>query len=522
MIRKDAIPTSSWFHRPAVFGLEAEIVVLEQKQDKYGKFHLFQVRNHPNEKLTPVFHAYMEKIIEKDFSEYLIRSGNFFHRLGMSYIDGAQIELTTPESSCPFETAENIDLQKSLLGEVLKTFNYHAYCANSSRSKTVGFHENYQSTFSSSALDMQRQCDLIPHLISRIGLVGSGGISRNGAFTLSPRLSHIDAMKSDESTLRRGIILVRSTNPCTDIGSRLQLISADHPIDIETTALLLGTTALASRLNELGLLPKTKIDWFKESTKFDYMLRGFNPDFFMQIVDYQRELLQSAKHYIAWLEENSMPDFFASKVSALALFEIWETRLNDLERFAKTRDLGPLLDWSEWANKQYTIEWMRRQNKQVRPNGISANFLSDLEIKKLLELTEINPGNLGVSRFQSLLNASPLSGTATLSCPRANLRERILKELDNHPAVIRHDLKVDASWQHIYVMDPNCRHLLKIIMESPYGGTEDDFKEICVAIDRLDRTILPEPVKICTSNVFKDFEFKAHSEAGDTSNAIAV
>ena len=156
---------------------------------------------------------------------------------------------------------------------------------------------------------------------------------------------------------------------------------------------------------------------------------------------------------------------------------------------------------------------MREQSETTPANGKSQNILTALEIKKCLELTEINPSDPRVAKFQARLQASPLAPADWLTGPRAQLREKVLKELNNHPAFTRHDLKIVATWTELIVCDMLNRRYMDIQMPSPFHGTELDFELIKKHIARLSRSTLPENFRLLASDAFPDFDILAKNSA---------
>ena len=94
---------------------------------------------------------------------------------------------------------------------------------------------------------------LIPHLVSRIIYTGCGGLDPTSPgihFSLSPRVSFIDKIRSEGSTSNRGIFHTRDESLSTTGCNRLHILVGDNACSQLSQLLRIGSTALVIALAE--------------------------------------------------------------------------------------------------------------------------------------------------------------------------------------------------------------------------------------------------------------------------------
>ena len=196
------------------------------------------------------------RLIERAFATlaYLADgAGRLFLANGsLLYLDcGSHPEVATPECTTPWEAvaylrASERTLQELAsdvcradgLGEVRLARCNVDYLSNAS----WGCHESYLCR--RPVADYVAQ--LVPHLVSRIIYTGSGGLdprSAGAAFSLSPRLAHLQKVISHSSTGTRGIFHTKDES-LSGRYHRLHVLAGDSACSDLATWLKVATTAL--------------------------------------------------------------------------------------------------------------------------------------------------------------------------------------------------------------------------------------------------------------------------------------
>lgn len=173
-------------------------------------------------------------------------------------------EFTTPECPNPWDAVRYIhageriladlaaDVRGPRIGEVVILRSNVDYSGTGS---TWGTHESFQHRSPPSPLPPQ----IIPHLVSRIIYTGAGGFNsrfvRGIEYTLSPRVPHLEAEVSDQSTHSRGIFHTKDETLSGDGYHRLHILCGESVCSEIGAWLKIGTTALVVALIEAGLRP---------------------------------------------------------------------------------------------------------------------------------------------------------------------------------------------------------------------------------------------------------------------------
>ena len=187
------------------------------------------------------------------------------------YIDcGAHPELATPECANPWDICRYIQAGEQMLlvlaGQLparvpgveraVLLRNNTDYATKA----TWGCHESYLHA------DMDRDAlsrQLIPFLVSRQIFSGSGGFDCHSPginFLVSPRVAHLRAAVSGDSTRSRGIFHTRDEPLCGNGYQRLHILCGESLCGETGTWLKIGTTALIVALIEAGKRPGNEID----------------------------------------------------------------------------------------------------------------------------------------------------------------------------------------------------------------------------------------------------------------------
>jgi len=200
-------------------------------------------------------------------------SGIFLPNGSRFYVDCGHPELCTPECSNPWDACRYIrageQLLLSLAGQLThrergieRTLILRNNVDYVSRS-TWGCHESYLHT----AMDRGALSrEIIPHLVSRLIFCGAGGFdcySPGVAFRISPRVSHLQAAISGDSTGGGGgrpIFHTRDEPLCSRGYQRMHILCGESLCGETGTWLKIGTTALVLALIEAGKRPGAGVD----------------------------------------------------------------------------------------------------------------------------------------------------------------------------------------------------------------------------------------------------------------------
>src|SRR6185436_14148466 len=119
-------------------------------------------------------------------------------------------------------------------------------------------HESYSHAAQPGALSDE----IVPHLVTRIIYTGAGGFnstSRGLEFTLSPRVSHLANVVSNNSTSDRGIFHTKDESLSKPGFYRLHIICGESLCSETAMWLKVGTTALVVAMAEAGLRPAASV-----------------------------------------------------------------------------------------------------------------------------------------------------------------------------------------------------------------------------------------------------------------------
>jgi len=195
-------------------------------------------------------------------------AGLFVGNGGRLYVDaGHHLEFSTPECARPEDVvrfvragdrivgdlAQAVASQRSDLEDVVVLRTNVDYTPH--ESTTWGSHESFMHRVEPARLPRQ----LIPHLVSRIVYTGAGGFVSSRpdeiAFTLSPRVWHLESEISAASTTARGIFHTKDETLAEGGYHRLHLICGESVCSDTALWLRIATTALIVALIDAGLEP---------------------------------------------------------------------------------------------------------------------------------------------------------------------------------------------------------------------------------------------------------------------------
>jgi hypothetical protein len=284
----------------------------------------------------------------RDFGE-----GMFLENGSRLYIDsGYHPELSTPECADPWDVVRYILAGERILldlagklearepGASLQFFKCNV--DYSGEGTTWGCHESYMHRMSPEMLS----AEIIPHLVSRVIYTGAGGfdsLAAGLAFTLSPRVPHLERVVSESSTSARGIFHTKDESLSGGGYHRLHLICGESLCSQTAMWLKVATTALVVAMAEAGLTlsetvrlaaPLTALKGFASdpSCKARAIVAGRR---WMTAIEIQRFYLESAE---ANLRAPFMP-FWAEEACRQ-----WRAILDRLEKGPEA--VSTTLDWA--------------------------------------------------------------------------------------------------------------------------------------------------------------------------------
>lgn len=200
---------------------------------------------------------------------------------------------------------------------------------------------------------------LIPFLITRQLLDGSGTWDRDGNFLLSQRATQIELVTSGIATQNRPIIKNRSSG---DTGNRLQIVLGDSNMLEPALFLKVGTTMLVLALCEIGrmrqmscLEPVKALHDIALSNDPHERLIMFNNRDQLSALEVQYLYLNDAKKYLP----DACYESEATRQEFMEVLDLWERTLEAIGNHDVTWMLGRL----DHATKYYLFEQALRAKK---------------------------------------------------------------------------------------------------------------------------------------------------------------
>ncbi len=170
---------------------------------------------------------------------------------GEIYEDRGHVEYASPETSNPVSAVAYYEAGKVVAWR--NRYSPKLYCNNTDwYGNAFGAHESYFTD--APRAEWPR---LIPFLIARTVLCGSGWFNHLGCFEISQRAHSIFFAQGSETTGNRPVLNLRQ-EPLAEVKGfdRLHLICADGNMSEVSTFLRLGTMSLVLKMLEIGALPE--------------------------------------------------------------------------------------------------------------------------------------------------------------------------------------------------------------------------------------------------------------------------
>ncbi len=311
---------------------------------------------------------------------------------------------------------------------------------------------------------------LLPHLVSRIVLTGTGGVDQFGRLCISPRLSWIEKTVSDSSTNNRGFAEIKSDTH-SSFGTRIQIISSDQIFSAQGIFLQTGITALALRLAEIRCLPETDICWFEIKRQLNEMNLDAYDDVFAKAVEYQQNLLERSQEYVTQCSQQEFFSIFSSDEEVTMLFDLWQRKLDLLRQFIESQNFDLIAGEFEWAKKYQFVKALRdRKNLPLHSRLLKS------EIWLLAESVCFEPAH---SLFESM--QEPFLDweefiPKTFSTPRAAARNMILEELYRLNETYGDSIALSMDWDKAEFR--RMKNVAEIRIENPFAGRPEDVNEL--------------------------------------------
>ena len=200
-----------------------------------------------------------------------LQSGGMFLTNGARfYIDcGHHPEFAGPELANPWDAARYVKAGEKILEDlaadiarnqsaVAQACFFRQNVDYSGTGSTWGSHESYLHRADPSLFRQH----LIPHLVSRLIYTGAGGFDANYPgirFLLSPRVPHLAAEVSEQSTSLRGVLHTKNESLSSAGYNRLHLLCSESLFSEWAIFLRVGVTALVVAMIEAGLRPGDQV-----------------------------------------------------------------------------------------------------------------------------------------------------------------------------------------------------------------------------------------------------------------------
>ena len=352
------------------------------------------------------------------------------------YLDcGGHPELATPEVSNPWDAARYVlagerilaNLATDLQAAIGEVASVHLFKCNVDyvNGSTWGCHESYLHTANLKTLPAQ----IIPHLVSRIIFTGAGGFdnrSQGIEFTLSPRVPHLVAEVSTESTNNRGIFHTKN-EPLCEGHHRLHVLCGESLCSETATWLKIGTTALVVALAEAELAPGAGVQLCQPLEAMSRYASDPECKATALLVDGNSlTACQIQRHYLGLAETHQHDSFMPPWAPEVC--KQWRAILDRLEADAP-RSVNGILDWAiKWALYESQVqavgaEWLGlsrwghvmaklndalQQNDEYQNKSITVEFALSTQSPIYADVQALTPyvqGNgLSWDRFGAFLN----------------------------------------------------------------------------------------------------------------------
>jgi proteasome accessory factor A len=298
-----------------------------------------------------------------------VKEGEYLDNGGRAYVDlSTHNEFATPETHDPAELVIHELAGRQLMAAAAAQNELALICSNldPSTGHTWGTHENYEYRREFARNDF---LELSTHLVSRIIFTGAGGLdpTHPGVHViLSPRVSRIRSVISQQGVVRKSLIFVKPEDYCQH--RRLHVFCGESLLCHTASYLKYASTALVAYCLQEGI--KVGPGQFAESPI--HVLRKMNRDISLGVrflmrdgrrltaLEIQQEILRDVAQHIDLLPE-----------WAPSALQHWRNILNELS--CGHPSLAGKLDWLVFlklfnilaAEHNFTLPDIRRLNQIV-------------------------------------------------------------------------------------------------------------------------------------------------------------
>ena len=352
---------------------------------------------------------------------------------GEVYVDNGHLEYAGPEVSNAVSAVAYYEAGKLLCQN--EGYCAKLYCHNrDGYGETFGAHENY---FTCAPRATWKQ--LIPFLVTRTILCGSGWINPSGEFEISQRASQITCAFSEGTTYNRGVINLRHEPHAMVPGwERMHVIVGDAGMSEVSTLLRLGIMSLMVEMLECGAVPHIRYTLSQVATDIrgisvrreHWCLTGVESNT-QSSLDILYVYLERAKRL--FLHRDSVTD---------AILYVWEDTLTRLSK-------NPMELWRrlDWVLKHRLLELWKNEQPNWTPPELQSQ---DMEYHNLHPLDGLY---YALHQQMEHVVSDELIRTACFEPPgdtRAFLRGKMVQHLRKEGG--RRALCTDG-WQELKVVD---------------------------------------------------------------------
>ena len=193
-----------------------------------------------------------------------VASGGLFLQNGSRfYPDSGKAEFATPETTSYWDTCRYVKAGELILEQIRSTLEQQSSIGHGQITRSnVCYGPNPTTWARHLSVGHQVSPDklpdqLIPHLVSQVIYTGAGGFNNRSAgieFMISPRVAHLEAAISPESTSGRGIFHTKNESHCRG-WHRLHVLTGESLCSETSTGLSIAMTVLCVALIESGSEP---------------------------------------------------------------------------------------------------------------------------------------------------------------------------------------------------------------------------------------------------------------------------
>ncbi len=278
-------------------------------------------------------------------------AGVFLQNGSRFMIDQGLPEISTPECNHPADVVRYVQAGHRILAGIAAAIEAESppgteiMCFRNNvdyggTQSTWGSHESYSHNVRSETLREQ----IIPHLVTRIPLIGSGGfhpLVRGLSFSLAPRVAHLHHVAASSSTHDRPIFHEKD-EPLGRGYSRLHVICGESTSSETSTYLRVGCTALVVRLIEAGLKPGSSVQLADPLAAIHAVAADVTCRKPLPMADgSSRTAVSIQRHYLEMAAANLkvLPSWSGE------VLDLWRSILDKLESDDAPAAVARILDW---------------------------------------------------------------------------------------------------------------------------------------------------------------------------------